>query len=235
MSNEQSTEESDMNLSLEDLRKAGDKSAGPGQMEAVDRNGDLLEQKKWLFGKRLEYAREFFNYQAQQRMTMFNFFLVFVGFVITGYGALFKQSSCRMTTFLAIAGAILTIVFIFLERRNEELVHISEDVLKWLENDVLFKGYDREVTLPKRRHLLGWMRENRTEVWPLGIFRRQDKDEETPAKGGLGRSPYEHRKWLPRFQYCILALFVALALLPWVPASISVGKHIIPLGCQTCK
>jgi len=234
MSKDQATERSDMNLSLEDLRKAGDRSADPTGTEVADGSRNLLEGKKWLFEKRLEYAREFFNYQAQQRMTMFNFFLVFVGFVIAGYGDLFKESHCRMTTFLAMAGAVLTTVFIFLERRNEELVHISEDVLKSLEEEVLFADYDREVTLPKRRHLLGWMKEDRREVWPLGIFRRQAKDEESPAKGGLGRSPYEHRKWLPRFQYCIFVLFIALALLPWAPSSIHVGRTI-PLGCQTCK
>lgn len=128
MSEDYEAEKPDMNLSLDDLRKASikpDKASGTG---TAGDGGSLLEGKKWLFEKRLEYARQFFNYQAQQRMTMFNFFLVFVGFVVAGYGNLFKDGNCRMTTFLAIAGAILTIVFIFLERRNEELVHITEDV-----------------------------------------------------------------------------------------------------------
>jgi hypothetical protein len=174
---------------------------------------DVLEQKKWLFEKRLGYARYFFDHHAKQRMSMFNFFLLFVGFIVAGYANLFKDGSHAIASSLAVAGMALTVVFIFLERRNEELVHLSEDVLRSLESDVLFVDYNREVKLPRRR---GWflMKQGRCRQWPLGIFRRQEHDQQPKKDGGLGHSLYEHGNWLPFFQYLIAIFFLFLALLP---------------------
>ncbi len=196
--------------------------------------GKRIEMKKWLFEQRLDYGRFFFDHHAKQRMSMFNYFLIFVGFVLTAYATLFKDGQYLISTALASVGALLTLVFIILDRRNEELVHISEDVLESLEWDLLFSGYNRVIAWPKRRNWLGFMNV-KSQLRPIGIFRRQSADtsgleceryrdpsgaikEATASKFGICTESrrYEHGKWLPRFQLAIFGIFVFLAVFPWV-------------------
>jgi hypothetical protein len=164
-----------------------------------------LEQKWKLLGKRFEYAWNFFEFHARQRTTMFNFFLVFVGFIFTGYASLLKDAPCLLSMVVALTGAALTIVFIFLDRRNEELVHVAEATLLSLEKDVLFAGYVREVSWPMRRAWHGGMKGAATRR-QLGILLRQESDENS-----IGKSKYEHGRWIPTFQCVMFLLFLLLA------------------------
>jgi hypothetical protein len=184
--------------------------------------GKPIELKRWLFEKRLEYARNFFAHHAKQRMDMFNYFLIFAGFALAAYANVFKDAHYGTATTLAGFSAFLAIVFIFLDRRNEELVHIAEDTLEALEFDVLFAKYNGEILWPRRRTWRGKMEATMTKR-PLGIFRRQTADctgklkEEKNSQNweSRGPSPFEHGTWLPRFQFGIFALFLCLAIIPW--------------------
>jgi hypothetical protein len=188
-----------MDLSMQDLLEQ--------QPTSLAKPAGQLETKKWLFEKRLEYARYFFDHHAKQRMTMLNFFLIFVGLTLSAYSSLVKDGQSNVASPLALFGALLTLVFVFLDRRNEELVHVAEDVLGTLENDVLFFGYNRDVEVPRRRKL---MRLNASSTRrPLGIFRRQGWDQKD-----YKRSFYEHGTWVPVLQLALLALFVVLSFLP---------------------
>jgi hypothetical protein len=215
-----------LDLSVEDLTAAGTPES------------PRLTQKKWLFERRLEYARYFFDHHAKQRMSMFNFFLVFVGFALAAYGTLLKDGVPGIAAILAFIAAMLTVFFICLERRNEELVHITEDVLKSLESDVLFSGYNRRISWPKRhKHWWSTKLESDVQLWPLGIFRRQTADEDgqvdehhytndggvlckrpvawlNESKYTVEKSIFEHGRWLPRFQLFIMGMFVFLGILP---------------------
>lgn len=197
---------------------------------------DFSENSKWLFERRLDYAQAFFDHHAKQRMSMFNFFLIFVAFVVSGYATLLKGDDCRIATVLALIAATLTVVFIFLDRRNEELVHITEDVLESLESGVLFSGYKGEIWWPRRREWWGRMKTGKQrESRQLGIFLRQRYDQEDGMFEGkkLGRSRYEHGWWLPGFQCCIAIMFLLLAILPWVHGSMSFCQYALHLG--PCK
>jgi hypothetical protein len=188
-----------------------------------------LEQKKWLFEKRLEYARSFFDHHAKQRMSMFNFFLLFVAFAISGYASLLKEEKSPVAMWIAIFGAALTICFLALDRRNEELVHISEDVLRTLENEVLFRDFDRRIPYPMRRTWYGRMQKRPAKIRPLGIFRRQTADQQGMTRPSansdetavhyakIGNSWYQHGVWLPLFQVLIFVMFVALAVFARCP------------------
>ena len=201
-----------------DTTRPEDKNLPPG-----------LELKKWLFEKRLEYARTFFDHHAKQRMSMFNFFLLFVGFAVGGYGTLLKDEKSPVAMWIAILGAVLTVCFLALDRRNEELVHITEDVLESLEAEVLFCNYDRLVAYPRRRTWYGRMKKKPAEPRPLGIFRRQAADQQgmTGASAGPGGPPtqyrkiknswYQHGVWLPLFQVLIIVMFVGLAVFARCP------------------
>jgi hypothetical protein len=238
-----------MDLSLNDLEGATTPAPAPTSAAAT------LELKKWLFDRRLDYGWNFFNLEADQRMKMFNFFLLFVAFIVGGYATLIANGYLFPSAVLACIAAYLTWCFICLDRRNEELVHIAGDILESLESDVLFTGYDRPILWPRRRLLSGKMdcglKPRQPILRPVGIFRRENADsygkareqladkEYTPCPSGFlasdSRSPYEHGKCIPRLQKGVLALFLILAFLPWTPSGITICGHAIPLKVETRK
>jgi len=167
-----------------------------------------IEHKWKLFETRLDYAWKYFDFHAKQRTTMFNFFLLFTGLVINGYVQLEKENFFFLSFIVALAGTSITLIFVFLDRRNEELVHIAEDILESLEKDVIFPEYIREVNYPKRRSILGKMIASPKER-PLGIILRQAKDRDTD---GVGPSVYTHGFWLPVIQCIIASTFFILAI-----------------------
>jgi len=207
-------------------------------LEALKSDADFqekgIELKRWLFDQRLTYAWNSFDFHAKQRMSMFNYFLIFVGFVLSAYATLLKDGNRLVSSFLALAAVVLTKFFLHLERRNEELVYIAEDVLTSLEGDVLFAGYDRKIPWPHRRKgLLGKM--NRTAddaARPSGIFRRQEAENKDKS---VRFSKNEHGTWLPGIQIVILAIFALLVFVPWLPKSITVCHHAIQLRIETSK
>jgi hypothetical protein len=159
-----------------------------------------FDQQWKLINARFEYAWRFFDFHAKQRTTMFSFFVVFSGFLINAFALLLQKNEHSALFFVALFGAAITVSFIFLERRNEELVHIAEDVLLALERKILFKDIEEEVMWPHQRTWLGKMIGSPKEV-PLGIFVRQDHDE----KNGKG-SKYSHGTWMPWVQKAVFAL-----------------------------
>lgn len=193
-----------------------------------DSQGKSAELKRWLFEQRFNYAWNFFDFHAKQRMSMFNYFLISVGFVMGTYFTLLKDGYCQGAAFLAVGGTVLTAIFLFLDRRNEELVHVAEAVLESLESDVLFTKYDREILWPMRRGFER-MKEKRQKR-PVGIFSREAADEKD-----IGRSWYRHGRWMPWFQLAIVVTFLVLSILPWLPKKITVCHYTIPIGIGTCK
>lgn len=204
--------------------------ANPPNKAGTDSAGDL-EQKWKLFEKRFQYAWDFFDFHATQRTTMFNFFLVFVGFIFAGYASLLKDAPFPLAMVVALVGAVLTFIFIFLDRRNEELVHIAEAVLESLESDVLFDGYKRKIRWPMRRKWVS-MDEKLTER-QVGILLRQTIDEDSinPRTGKkLGQSRYRHGRWIPIFQVAIMVLFVGLAIFSGLQWKATDFHHTFPMG-----
>jgi hypothetical protein len=145
---------------------------------------------------------------------MFNFFLVFSGFFV---GACEKLLENKQYGFLLMTigfGALITLMFVFLERRNEELVHEAEDVLRMLEKDFLFKDMQNQVDWPQRRYWWGGMKKEKSQkVSPLGIFLAEDFKNKL-----IGKSVNRHGRWLPIIEFslfCMYTLFVFYLL--WTP------------------
>ncbi len=181
-----------------------DKSNDPSiSLEDLKHEPQTIDNKWRLFEARYAYAWDYFDFHAKQRTTVFNFFLIVAGLFVNAYITAFKdvkpEDGYVLMTILAMAGALITVFFAFLDRRNEELVHIAEDVLESLETDVLFAGYERPVLFPRRRTLLGRMKiEKGRRSRKLGILMRQAIDD---ADEQVGRSKFSHGTWLPLLQY----------------------------------
>lgn len=97
----------------------------------------------------LKYAWEWFSYHANQRLVAFNFFLVFVGFILIGVTKCFEIKSYLFGSIISFIGMSINVVFWFLEARNEELVNYGRDALKSVENKSEIKIYinDEERTI----------------------------------------------------------------------------------------
>jgi len=216
---------------------------------------NLLDQKKWLFDQRFKYGMELFKFHADQRMKMFQFFLLFVGLVASAYGALLTKGIFIIASLLAFFAAVLTIGFLSLEHRNEELVHIAEDVLASLESDALFVGYNRPIPWPRRRTLWRKMGPKGLTLRPVGIFRRAAadtygifRDEKTEIRDFKNcegnncegteepaRSPHEHGRWLPWVEKFVFTLFIVLGIFPWILYIASFCGYSLGLGVEVPK
>ena len=84
----------------------------------------------------LYYAWDHFAYHAQQRQTVFNFFLLVVGGCVAAYSAMIGESGTEYSYFRSFLGAVLalaSLLFWRLDQRNARLVNVSEEALKKLE------------------------------------------------------------------------------------------------------
>jgi len=160
---------------------------------------------------RFDYAWKYFEFHAKQRTTMYNFFLLFSAIIIGALINLINKQGTGSTLpiILSILGFLMTLAFVFLDRRNEELVHLAELVLKNLEETYLFKdsNYQRFI---KYRKLNGDIKTIYHEG-RAGILTER-------YIPGMGNAPhdmidYSHSKWLPRTQYLVLAAYLLLALI----------------------
>ena len=153
-----------------------------------------------LLTLRFEYAWRYFSFHATQRTTMFNFFLVFSGFFVGACAKLLEQEKHGFLSIMFAFGAIITFIFIFVERRNEELVHVEEDVLMKLEED-LFKDYKFEP-VEKRREFCGRLKKQGEGTIRVTILDRKVNK----------KSANCHGRWLPIIEFLLFIMYVLGAL-----------------------
>jgi hypothetical protein len=83
-----------------------------------------------------EYAWQYFSLHAQQRMSLFNFFVVFSSLAVTGLSATFQEKTRSHTIGIGFGILLMVVSFIFwrLEERVRFLIKHAENALKWIEN-----------------------------------------------------------------------------------------------------
>jgi hypothetical protein len=86
----------------------------------------------------LEHSRGMFIYHAGQRIASLNYYFLAIAVFLSGFGYVVTTSMsiedrALLGLCLSIAGVVLTLCFIFLDKRNEQLVHCDEKLVKWAE------------------------------------------------------------------------------------------------------
>jgi hypothetical protein len=101
-------------------------------------SGMSMKSRQNLSDQR-EYAWNYFQLHAQQRMRSFNFFVVIAAILTAGLAELFKKDfEFRfLGVVLGLCLMVISIVFGKLDERVRFLIKHSEDVLKELEKDLL--------------------------------------------------------------------------------------------------
>jgi|GEM_PF-607843 len=96
---------------------------------------ELSEQNKLQYN----YAWNWFDFHAKQRVSMFNFFLIITGILANGFISVIRTDCRFLGAGIAILGIITSIGFIFLDVRNKQLVEMGEDMLLSIEEKI-FSG-----------------------------------------------------------------------------------------------
>lgn len=172
-----------------------------------------------LFDARFEYAWRYFDFHAKQRMTMFNFFVVFSGFLVTACAYSIKENNDAILIGISVLGILLTYCFLRLDFRNQELVFLAEDLLRTLEEEVLFKNFKRKVAPALLGHC-GGRSKQKEEGTPLGIFMRQEFEERCKkskhtcqeSEEHCRKSKHSHSFWLPLVHSLLVGTYLILVI-----------------------
>lgn len=94
-----------------------------------------------------EHAWKWFHYHAGQRMVAFNFFLVLMGALSVGYIQAWVYGLCIHAGSIAIVGVLVSLLFILLDIRNEQLVDVGRAALKSIEEHSAYESLPNELML----------------------------------------------------------------------------------------
>lgn len=185
-----------------------------------ERIGDQPQLPDQLRLPQFDYAWKWFSFHADQRVKMFNFMLIVFGIFAAGVvNALDKDLPPVAIAALCFFATFLAWVFTRLDRRNQYLVWLGEDVLMHLERKAIFgerqkieERYDRK--------------EGRYREIDFGILWRQASEERRSRDwgriGNYWRDGWlgKHRVWLHAIAGWIGLAFLAAGvciLLFWRP------------------
>ena len=93
-----------------------------------------------LLQLQIDYAWRWFALHAQQRVTMFNYFLVASGILANAYGLLLQAKFWEAAIAAAIIGFLVGVASLGLDARNHQLVKLGEEVLAEIEREHLFQA-----------------------------------------------------------------------------------------------
>lgn len=99
-----------------------------------------------------DYAWGYFAYHAQQRQTVFNFYLIVVGACIAAFASTLGESGVDHRYFRVAMGGVLVLAsFLFwrLDVRNSRLVKLAEKALKPFESELAKQLHNEDMCLVK--------------------------------------------------------------------------------------
>ena len=104
--------------------------------EFEDEKGDSAITFDDKTALRLEYAWKWFSYHAQQRLTAFHYFLIVVALLTTGYITACGKQLESIQIVICSLGVLISVAFLALDIRNEELVNDGRAALRKLERAI---------------------------------------------------------------------------------------------------
>jgi hypothetical protein len=99
---------------------------------------------------RLELCWRHFDFHARQRTQLFHFFIILAPFAFGGCFLLFKERASMgdwPSVVAALSGALVSVIFFSLDRRNKQLYLVSKRALMIIETQLLFTSF-RALTGP---------------------------------------------------------------------------------------
>ena len=97
---------------------------------------------------KMEYAWNWFKLHAEQRMKLFNYFLITTGILFTAFIQSVSYDIWELAVSVCIVGIFESIAFIVFDFRNRKLIAYAADVLHDIENNFLFTEKDEGTKIP---------------------------------------------------------------------------------------
>ena len=160
----------------------------------------------------LTYTWNWFAYHASQRLQAFNFFLLILAALATGYLTALDKDYGLLQIAIGVTGILISFAFLALDFRNEQLVTDGRDALRQLERalgtNIHRADYDRVIARPLSQLLFG-------VDWPVRLAK-------WPIVGKPFAKPISirHTSWLRRIERFALILFVLATIAGIVHTSI---------------
>lgn len=95
----------------------------------------------------LSYCWDWFEYHAGQRVLSFRYFAILMGIFAVGFANGLDRNSYVFLFCVAIAAALASLAFLYLDIRNEQLVSHGKNALLSLEASAAFSGYPEDVKI----------------------------------------------------------------------------------------
>jgi hypothetical protein len=148
-----------------------------------------------------DYAWKWFNYHADQRIKMFNYMFVGLGLFATAVVGLVGKRDLPpiVPATLCFVASLLACIFLLLDKRNQYLVLLGEDVLAELEKRTIF-GVGR------------LMKTRRGETAAFGILLQQERAYPETCSFGYAVQG-RHRIWLRSIAVILAGLFFIAGLM----------------------
>lgn len=193
-------------------------------MQTDTKGSDTPDWELELLKLRLDYAWKWFSFHADQRTKMFNFMLIVVGIFATAIVGAYKEEMFVVAISLCVVSGFFALVFTRLDRRNQDLVALGQDVLRELEKGKLF-GENTELSNSEGGKL------------PCGILWQETQSEEAGLPPGSSKKITlkdvwlgKHRIWLRAIATLIGGLFFIAAGLIYIHSNKhEIAKRTVPL------
>ncbi len=179
------------------------------ELDAADGAGTITRWDPERTDTTLTYAWNWFAYHANQRLQAFNFFLLIIAALATGYLTSLDKDYGPLQIAIGVAGILISFAFLALDFRNEELVTDGRRALRMLERaleiDIHRSDYRLNVGRPLSGLLFGVDRPIMLARWAISI---------------------KHSDWLRRIERFALILFVLATIVGIVHTSIDYGPIV---------
>lgn len=157
-----------------------------------------------LVKMQFDYAWKWFAYHADQRTKMFNYMLVAMGIFATATVSSLDKGLPYVALTLCAVSTAFALSFSRLDKRNEELVRLGEEVLAHLERNSIF-GEEQKIE------------DRQGEQIDFGILWRQKLIEDGFDQSGFKDALRgKHRFWLRTLSYILATIFTAAGIWIWV-------------------
>ncbi|HEY4779233.1 MAG TPA: hypothetical protein VIH47_06550 [Solirubrobacterales bacterium] len=150
----------------------------------------------------LDYAWNWFQYSASQRLTTFNFYLVIIGLLLVAYAQAIEHEWRLFGASISLVGAIVSVGFLAIDVRNEVFVNRGIAALEKVEDGM-------KVEIAKRGEASAGLEEALGEGWiaagAVGWIKRAPTNSKEKKRANL----FKYRFWFRRIIGVIGVAFVA--------------------------
>jgi len=144
-----------------------------------------------------DYAWRWFEFHANQRMTMFYYYLIIVGILANAVVTSYKENYSGIRIAVGVMGIFTSLASLFFDIRNRGMTKEGEDILEKLETEVIFPPQ--------------FLDENGNKMGPFSVERRNATRE--GQKFRVQNLYLKHKYWIRGIEIIVALFFLIVVIL----------------------